>query len=267
MKIALEIKIDENNDSIGDDVAAYISAIKQLSQLPLFDNARPDEFTHILCLEDSGLSLQRLHLKAGEIHTQPTKVDFQDPTLLHRLNSFGKNQGLAKAVGLNKHDPMYVLDATAGLGRDAFILASMGCKIDMLEQSAVIYSLLKDGLKRAEISEDKVLLATVQLMSLHYINARDWLEGIMQGNKDKPDVIYLDPMFPPRNKHANVKKDIALLQEILGSDEDNDSLLELAKSCAKHRVVVKRPGNKVQKGSAKPSFVVPGKTAHFEVFV
>ena len=263
MKIALEFK----NELGGLYNTSYIEAIKQLTNLPVLEAFAVDEYTHVLCLEDSGLSLQRLDLKAGEIHKQPTKVDFQDAALLYRKNSFGKNQGLAKAVGLNKHKPMCVLDATAGLGRDAFLLASLGCQIYMLEQSAIIYSLLLDGVKRTENSEDEKLKAIIQNMSLHHANAQDWFEDIMLGVKAKPDVIYLDPMFPPRNKNANVKKDIGLLQEILGFDEGNNSLLEAAKSCAKHRVVVKRPGSKAIKGSVKPSFVVPGKTAHFEVFV
>ncbi|MDG2091321.1 MAG: class I SAM-dependent methyltransferase [Gammaproteobacteria bacterium] len=263
MKIALDLKI-ESSDHLSAD---YIEAIKQRTNLPLLEISNIDEYSHSLCLEDSGLSLQCLNLKAGETHKQPTKVDFQDAALLHRKNGFGKNQGLAKAVGLNKHEPMHVLDATAGLGRDAFILASMGCQVNMLEQSAVIYSLLFDGIKRTENSEDEELKSIIQNMSLHHASAQDWFNEIMQGAKAKPDVIYLDPMFPPRNKNANVKKDIGLLQEILGFDEGNDSLLEAAKKCAKHRVVVKKPGGKVIKGGIKPSFIVPGKTAHFEVFV
>ena len=263
MKIALEIK----NEFGAYFSADYIENIKQLTQLQILETSNTDEFTHVLCLEDSGLTLQALNLKAGESHKQPTRVNFQDAALLYRKNSFGKHQGLAKAVGLNKHEAMHVLDATAGLGRDAFILASMGCRVNMLEQSAVIYSLLFDGLKRTENPEDIELKNIIENMTLHHVNAQDWFQEIMRGNKSKPDVIYLDPMFPARNKNANVKKDISLLQEILGFDEDSEKLLEAAKSCAKHRVVVKKPGSKVIKGSSKPSFVVPGKTAHFEVFV
>ena len=162
---------------------------------------------------------------------------------------------------------MHVLDATAGLGRDAFILASMGCQVTMLEQSVIIYSLLGDGLRRMETLEDEELKSIIGSMSLYHAKAQNWFAEIIQGKTAKPDVIYLDPMFPPGNKNTNVKKDISLLQEILGFDEDSHTLVEAAKSCAKHRVVIKRPGNKVSKGGAKPSFVVPGKTVHFEVFV
>ncbi len=245
----------------------YCESIKQFTNLPLLEANEDGEFTHILKLDESGLSLQALELRAGETHKQPTRVDFQDASLLYRKESFGKHQGLAKAVGLNKHEPMHVLDATAGLGRDAFILASMGCDLTMLEQSPLIYSLIFDGFKRASQIEDPVLQDIMQKMDLHHANAQDWFKAIMQGKRAKPDVIYLDPMFPPRNKKANVKKDISLLQEVLGFDENSITLLEAAKGCARHRVVVKKPGSKASKGGVKPSFVVPGKTAHFEVFV
>ncbi len=246
---------------------AYCESIKQLTKLPLLDTDQNSDFSHILKLDESGLSLSALELKAGETHKQPTRVDFQDAALLYRKASFGKHQGLAKAVGLNKHEPMHVLDATAGLGRDAFILASMGCKITMIEQSPIIYSLIFDGFKRAAEAEDQGLNDILQRMSLHHANSQDWFEEISQGKQAKPDVIYLDPMFPPISKKANVKKDIGLLQEVLGFDENDDNPLKMAKGCAKHRIVVKRPGSKFNKGSVKPSFVVPGKTAHFEVFV
>lgn len=245
----------------------YYESIKQLTHLPLLESSDEAEFTHILRLDESGLALQALELRAGETHKQPTRVDFQDASLIYRKESFGKHQGLAKAVGLNKHDPMQVLDATAGLGRDAFILASMGCDVTLLEQSPLIYSLLFDGFKRASLTEDPTLEDIMQKMVLHHANAQDWFEGIKQGKKAKPDVIYLDPMFPPRSKKANVKKDISLLQEVLGFDENSNALIEAAKDCARHRVVVKKPGSKASKDGVKPSFVVPGKTAHFEVFV
>jgi len=264
MKIALEF-----NDTSDPE---YISRIKELAGLPeLGSTATVNDFTHSLCLDDSGLSLRRLHLTAGETHRQPTRVDFTDAALHYRLGNSGKQQGLAKAVGLNKHKPMHVLDATVGLGRDAFILASMGCQLTMLEQSTIVYSLLADGLLRAEALGDEELQRIIKNMSLQQVKAQDWFTEIMQNKQPRPDVIYLDPMFPPRSKTASVKKDIGLLQEILGFDEDCETLVELAKNCARHRVVVKKPGKKPGKKMGveknKPSFVVPGKTAHFEVFV
>jgi 16S rRNA (guanine1516-N2)-methyltransferase len=57
------------------------------------------------------------------------------------------------------------------------------------------------------------------------------------------------------------------LHTLLGAEEDFESLLAAALPCARHRVVVKRPGNKAEEGALKPAFIVPGKSAHFEVYV
>lgn len=244
--------------------ASYLAQIRQATQLPLIEPAEFPVYTHVLYLDAQGLSLQKNSL--GKDKQQPTRVDFLDAGLQYRRNSFGKHQGLAKAVGLNKHEPMSVLDATAGLGRDAFILASLGCQVTLVEQSPIIYSLLFDGLQRAELAEEVETNNIISRLTLHHAGARDWFIGIQQNEHNRPDVIYLDPMFPPRSKQAKVKKDIALLQEVLGFDEDSGELIELALACAKHRVVVKKPGAKPSKSGRKPSFVVPGKTAHFEVF-
>ena len=56
---------------------------------------------------------------------------------------------LAKAVGLKKGACPDVIDCTAGLGRDAFVLASLGCRVVMLERVTVVHALLNDGLAQA----------------------------------------------------------------------------------------------------------------------
>lgn len=251
----------------------YAKTIRNDLSLDFVNEIPASGFKHLLTLNSGGLSLQTLEPRAGEKRSYPLLVDFLDPALQYRLHTSGKNQGLAKAVGLNKHEPMQVLDATAGLGRDAFILASMGCQLTLLEQSAPIHSLLLDGLRRAEQSDSEAMQAIIARMKLHRMNALDWFAEIQAGRKPKPDVIYLDPMFPPRNKSASVKKAMVLLQEVLGFAEDLDNLIAAAQGCARHRVVVKKPGStsnrssKNIENSLKPGFIVPGKSAHFEVFV
>jgi 16S rRNA (guanine1516-N2)-methyltransferase len=104
-------------------------------------------------------------------------------------------------------------------------------------------------------------------MALVHGDARQHLAALAQRADERPEVVYLDPMFPPRTKTALVKKDIALLQGLLGSAQDFPALLAAALACARHRVVVKRPGSKVEESGPRPTFVVPGKSAHFEVYV
>jgi len=237
-------------------------------ELPLNDGSIPlgPGITHVLEAGDTGLCLRSL----GNAAQAPaaTAVDFEDPALLYRLRTSGRRQGLGQALGLQKHPHARVLDATAGLGRDGLLMAHLGCTVLMLERSPLIHALLEDGLQRArECSENLMLQMALARMTLQHSEARDWLAAALRGEHERPDVVYLDPMFPPRQKSAKVKKDIALLQELLGVEQDFASLLEAARAVAQGRVVVKRPGGKLDETLPKPSFTVPGKTAHFEVYV
>jgi 16S rRNA (guanine1516-N2)-methyltransferase len=233
-----------------------LQVITSASQLP------PDS-SFVLWTGPHGLALAPANNKLAAA----TSVDFTDPTLQYRLRTSGKRQGIGKAVGLDKASGIVVLDATAGLGKDALVLAYLGCNVLMLEKSPVIHALLEDGLQRALASQDELLGATPQRMQLFHGDARQWFADIAQGTRPKPDVIYLDPMFPARSKTASVKKDIALLQSILEVEDDFPGLLEAARNSAQYRVVVKRPGNKPGKDVPAPTFIVPGKAAHFEVYV
>ncbi|HIF50393.1 MAG TPA: hypothetical protein EYQ42_02470 [Thiotrichaceae bacterium] len=226
-----------------------------------------EDYSHILRLDQQGLSLLTNNLNTKQDTAAPTRVDFLDAGLTHRRLTSGKSQGIAKAIGLNKLKSPTVLDTTAGLGKDAFILASLGCTVTLLERSPIIHALLEDGFRRGLESADEDVIKIINKMTLINIDAKDYLEIIISGKQDKPDVIYLDPMFPARTKSAKVKKDISLLQQALGIDEDFDELFSAARLCAKHRVVVKRPGKKTKDIEPKPSFQIEGKSAHFNIYV
>lgn len=245
---------------------ALAQALAQRLDIPLVDT--PAAPGHVLVLDDSGLWLQ------GRDGAAPTRVDFLDPALLYRLRTSGKRQGLGQALGLHKQPRPTVLDATAGLGRDALLMAHLGCDVLMLERSPFIHALLEDGLRRARAADGPTPIpAALARLQLQQAEAREWLAAVEAGTVAQPDIVYLDPMFPPRNKSAKVKKDIAMLQELLGSEDDFVSLLQAARRAARHRVVVKRPGaqgKKVETGEADvpaPGYTVPGKTAHFEVYL
>lgn len=228
--------------------------------------ALPSHITHVLEADGQGLCLRAV---ADALQgPSATRVDFLDPALLYRLRTSGKRQGLGQALGLQKHPGPSVLDATAGLGRDALLMAHLGCHVLMLERSPLIHALLQDGLVRAQASDSEPMITTaVARLQLQQAEAREWLGQAACGEQPRPDVVYLDPMFPPRNKSAKVKKDIALLHDILGVEHDFGSLLQAARTVAKLRVVVKRPGSKGDADLPPAAFTVPGKTAHFEVYV
>jgi 16S rRNA (guanine1516-N2)-methyltransferase len=191
-------------------------------------------------------------------------VDFtSDALTFRRLYGGGKKEAIARAIGLKGKDSLHVLDATAGLGRDAFVLASLGCMVDMLERSPVVAALLQDGLKRAASDSELRAWLPAKMQLFHGVAAdllADWPHK-------QPDVVYLDPMFPHRKKNAAVKKEMRIFQQLLGPDEDADLLLEPALALAKNRVVVKRPSGAPFLAGKKPQIEMLGKANRFDVYL
>ena len=164
-------------------------------------------------------------------------MDFVEGTMAHRRKfGGGRGEAVAKAVGIKKDYLPDVVDATAGLGRDAFVLASIGCKVRMVERHPVVAALLEDGLKRAYLDADIGEWMQERMTLIHASSAQALTEIT-----PPPDVVYLDPMYPHKAKSALVKKEMRVFQSLVGADEDADTLLEPAMTLAKKRVVVKRP--------------------------
>lgn len=209
--------------------------------------------------------VERLELcSLREPRTTPLHVDFVSGKSRHRrLYGGGRGEQLARAVGLRKMADPLVVDATAGLGRDAFVLAALGCRVTMLERSGVIAALLQDGLQRASLSGDDEVMGIVQRTRLIQDDAIAWL----QSADDVVDVVYLDPMFPQRNKAALVKKEMRFFQDIVGSDADNHALLRAALRASRRRVVVKRPVSGRYLDEVAPNHSIIGKTTRYDVYV
>lgn len=221
------------------------------------------QYSIILRKDSTGLSLLQNTSKSAS----PTKVDFLDHKLAYRRRTAGKSQGIARAVGVKKLDYPSILDATAGLGKDALILASLGCSVTLLERSPVVHAMLLDGFVRARASEDSDICNIIERMHLINIEALLWFEKIRAGEVEQPDVIFIDPMFPPRKKSARVKKDIFMLQQILPAEENLSELLRSALDSAGQRLVVKRPGSKTINAELQPDFQVQGKASHFDIYL
>jgi 16S rRNA (guanine1516-N2)-methyltransferase len=204
----------------------------------------------------------RLELRQTGGHAPgPVFVDFTSGALRYRRQfGGGRKEALARAVGLKANRCPFVLDATAGLGRDSFILASLGCRVLLVERSVIIAALLADGLARA--ARDPELCATLARMQI--IQA-DCLT--LRRLDPAPDVIYLDPMYPHRSKSALVKKEMRLVRALVGDDGDAPLLLAWALSHQGVRVVVKRPQGAPTLDDSKPGFVITGKNSRFDVYL
>lgn len=211
-----------------------------------------------LTLQDGALVLRNADLpKQGDI-----LVDFASGAATHRRKfGGGKAEGIAKAVGFNKKPGLTVIDATAGLGRDAFVLASLGAMVTLVERNPVVAALLADGLRRGA-RDPQTADWLPQRMQLVHLPALDALHSL-----PAPDVVFLDPMFPPREKSALVKKEMRAFHDVVGADDDADALLAPALALAKHRVVVKRPGYAEFLAGKKPTMSIEGKNNRFDVYV
>jgi len=229
-------------------------------------SALPDRGFH-LCLDFSGLSL-----RSGENPKVQVQVNFSEGAVAHRRRfGGGMGQGIAKAIGISPQYKPSVIDATAGLGRDSFVLATLGCEVTACERQPVVAALLADGLQRAQ--SDNEIADIIGRIHFQYAASQDFLavgEPITKIAETTclADVIYLDPMFDHNPKQtAQVKKDMQAFRDVVGQDTDADDLLEPAWQAARCRVVVKRARKAEPLAGRVPTYSLTGKANRFDVYV
>lgn len=218
-------------------------------------------FSDFLNLPINQLASQQLCLHEGKLALKvepftPFSPDFSLSTWKKRREA-GKAQGLVRAC--QPRPGLSILDGTAGWGRDAAILASFGAKVCMVERHPLLYQLLCNAL----LQRDEESRASLDL-SLEHMDLKKYLSNLNKENA--PDLIYLDPMHPPRKKKAQVKKALYLLQQLLGpaGTEESLSLLHLALEKAKKKVIVKWP--RYAKPLIKAEASILEKTLRFDIY-
>ncbi|MDG1081122.1 MAG: class I SAM-dependent methyltransferase [Porticoccaceae bacterium] len=253
-------------------------ALALAKRLSLAMHVAPEEYDYLLEFTEQGLSLRPSADKGyGSII-----CDFAGSEHSHRRRYGGGNgQAIAKAVGVSGKFAPQVLDVTAGLGGDGFVLASLGCTVRMLERNPIVHNLLADGLSRGiEAGQqqldlgDNELSAVINRLSLLEGNSVNYLSHLVaaltQPDSDtavwRPDVVYVDPMFPLRKKSAKVKKQMQAFHAIVGADPDADDLLVNALAVAKYRVVVKRPTGAGFLAETKPNYSLEGKSTRYDIY-
>lgn len=233
----------------------------------------------IMKLGDPGCDLRlvvtptRLELRVERGELAGGKPVYADLSKLDTTSPAGRslNNPLFKAVGIKKghaHRPR-VMDCTAGLGEDAWLLAANGCVVDAYEREPIIAALLSDALARAGETQPEIR----NRISLHQDDAAAWTGCLSNPSEQQvpsnfaPDVIVLDPMFPQGRKAAE-RKPMRVLRMLAGDDDDADALLAEALATGVHRVAVKRPlyAPTLDAGAA-PSVVHKGKAVRFDVYI
>lgn len=236
--------------------AQHVAAVLEL---PLAVDWRQSDAELALVIDIERAFLQRIEVNPPG----PVIIDFAAPAMEHRRKG-GQNELLGRAVGIRHGRYPRVFDATAGLGRDGYVLADSGCEVLLCERSPVLAWLLEQAVEWGMISAIEHVREASKRLTIITGDARN--QCVPSGS-----VIYLDPMFPERRSHAAVKKDLAVLQVLHGgipSDEsEGEGLLTWALRQDIPRVVVKRPLKATALGGLKPAYQLKGKAVRFDVYV
>lgn len=185
-------------------------------------------------------------------------IDFTAGRALHRLK-FGGGHGQPLARAVKSRDKPIVCDATAGFGKDAFVFASLGCEVILLERSIVVHALLNDALIRAVKKPETKIIAE----RMHLYHAESNLLPDNWPHMRTPQVIYLDPMYPDNKRAA--KKEIQTLRTLLDTKQDDAKLLSAARATAA-RVVVKRPRKAGPLADVKPSGSISSPNTRYDIY-
>lgn len=208
-----------------------------------------------LTTQDTGISLQDT-----QSNFTPIIIDFNQMNIDWPKRGIGKSHDSCKAIGLNKLKPgetMTLLDATAGLARDAFIFAKLGAEVTMLERHPTLALMIETALEKLNNEVLKKNMRFIFSDAITYLQSHDNLY----------DVIYLDPMFSDVDKRAKVKKDMQMLHGLIGENNDASELLTLALEKAKKRVVVKRHKTSPFLGNRAPHHQIVGKSTRYDVYL
>lgn len=237
---------------------------EKLSEFPGLTFSSQSDYS--LLVSDKGLML-----RDNRTNRHPVFVDFSDTSpYARRLESGGVNQLLAKAIGIKHGLRPGVIDCTAGIARDAYFLAAMGCRVTMLERSKVISALLDDALQRlkeadgsvTDMPEDKNY-KILKNLSLVNVEAKSFLKNEPCSAK----VIYIDTMFPERKKSALVKGEMQLLQDFLEEGDECEDLVQTALCAGYQKVVAKRPVSWQWQISEVVNHSIVGKTVRYDIFL
>ncbi len=237
------------------DVARALA--RQLA-LPLLEST-PAPNALVLESAAGGLQLR----DAARPRERPWRVDFSAPRASYRrLRGGGVRQTLARAAGLAGGVRPAVLDLTAGWGADAFVLAALGCAVTLVERHPVVAALLGDGLARAAAAPATAAIAA--RMRLHRCTAQSFLARLAP--EAAPEVVYLDPMYPPSGKSAASRKELRLLRRLAGPAGEEPELLRSARAATRGRVVVKRPRRAAPYGDCRPDSHVESANTRYDIY-
>lgn len=220
----------------------------------------------------------KLCLQHKSKNIKPIFVDFLDPKLIAR--AFGPQKfssNIYKAIKIKNKENISILDATAGLGKDSFLMAACGANVCMIEQNDFIFKLLEDGLTRAKNSvnnnHSNQLNQAVRRLELYKGDAIKEIPILCR--QKNFDIIYLDPMFTGMKQSPLPKKELLILRELLQETNDTNNhiieksneLFNIALNYSYKKVVVKRHKLSNYLNNLKPNHSINGKTNRYDIYL
>lgn len=215
--------------------------------VPLED--RPGDGVSVL-VDSSGVSLVGYGLSY--------RGDFEG--MLPRITDGRLAHEMLVHVSKTKDEHPTAFDATAGMGEDSLLLAAAGYNVTMFEQNSVIAALLKDAMRRAK--KHPVLGEIVGRMRLIEGNSIEEMPKL-----NPPDIIYLDPMFPERQKSGLIGKKLQLIQHLEMPCYEEEALLDAAFRTDPGKIIIKRPLKGENLAGREPQYSVKGKAIRYDCFV
>lgn len=179
-------------------------------------------------------------------------LDFRCGNYRHRNQNIGK-EPLLKAIKIKKKLPKTLIDTTPGVLKDSVMLAARGIQITAVERNPLLYMMVKQALRQVSLPID-----------YHFGDAKQYLAAYPS------EIIYLDPMYPPKKNAAQVKKAMQILHQIIGADADADALLIAAKQHIQQtpsRIVVKRPNYAEPLAKLPPNFTSQTGATRFDIYL
>lgn len=204
-----------------------------------------------LTLDQSGLTLVGYGMRF--------QGDFRE--MLRRISGGRLSHEMLVKIAKTKKERPVAIDAAAGMGEDALLLAAAGYTVYLFEQDPVIAALLKDTIRRAEqVPELKEIVGRMRLTE------GDSIE-LMSSVPEQPELIYLDPMFPARRKSGLINKKLQLIQKLEQPCAQEEELLAAAIALHPKKIVIKRPLHSPFLADQKPGYTVKGKAIRYDVIV
>ena len=183
-----------------------------------------------------------------------------------RADLSGGRRGTHPLARALRGAPGVVVDATAGFGGDAGVLAALGRSVLAIERNPALFTLLEDAHRRLALE----VPTRAEAVTLRHGDARDLLSGL-ESPWNRAAAIVLDPMYPGRRSASALPpKPMQLLRALLRPDgvmDDVETLIASAFRTEARRVVLKRPPEAAPpEGVGKPTFSIESKLVRWDVW-